>query len=85
MAGCATTNGPKQLSGPEDGVEVKSASNMRHIVPSKDLIIAAEKEYEKIKATAEKQEKLAANDDPLLIKLENILDKNSTECYLVEP
>ena len=63
----------KQLSGPEDGVEVKSASNVRHMVPSKDLIIAAEKEYEKIKAAAEKQEKLASNDDPLLIKLENIL------------
>ena len=85
MAGCATTNGPKQLSGPEDGVEVKSASNIRHIVPSKDLIIAAEKEYEKIKAAAEKQEKLASNDDPLLIKLENILGRIQPNATLWNP
>ena len=39
------------------------------MVPSRDLIIAAEKEYEKIKAVAEKQKKLAGDDNPLLKKL----------------
>ena len=45
------------------------------MVPSRDLIIAAEKEYEKIRAVAEKQKKLAADDNPLLKKLKNILAK----------
>jgi predicted Zn-dependent protease len=75
IAGCATPNGQRQLSGPEDGVKVQSASNVRHMVPSRDLIIAAEKEYEKIRAVAEKQKKLAADDNPLLKKLKNILAK----------
>ena len=75
IASCATTTGQRQLSGPEDGVKVQSASNVRHMVPSRDLIIAAEKEYEKIRAVAEKQKKLAADDNPLLKKLKNILAK----------
>ena len=67
--GCATTNNQKQLTGPKDGVKVESASKMRHIVSSRDLIIAAEKEFEKIKQNAKKTKKLAKSDDVLLIKL----------------
>ena len=75
IAGCATPNVQRQLSGPEDGVKVQSASNVRHMVSSRDLIIAAEKEYEKIRAAAKKQKKLAVDDNPLLKKLKNILAK----------
>ena len=73
--GCATTNNQKQLTGPKDGVKVESASKMRHIVSSRDLIIAAEKEFEKIKQNAKKTKKLAKSDDALLIKLKKILNK----------
>ena len=73
--GCATTNNQKQLTGPKDGVKVENASNIRHIVSSRDLIIAAEKEFEKIKQNAKKTKKLAKSDDVLLIKLKKILNK----------
>ena len=85
IGGCATTTSQKQLSGPGDGVEVKSASNVRHIVPSRDLIIAAEKEFEKIRTAAEKQKKLAEDDDPLLNKLESILARIQPHASLWNP
>ena len=41
ISGCSTTNGNKQLTGPNDGVTVKGASNVRHIISSRDLEASA--------------------------------------------
>ncbi len=74
ISGCATSpNG--QLTGPGDGIVVDQASSVRHIVPAKDLEIAAKKEFEKIKEKAKEKKELADSTDPTLKKLIQISKK----------
>ncbi len=73
ISGCSTSNGNRQLTGPNDGIDVKGASNVRHIVSSRDLEISALNEFKKIKEKARKEEKLAEEGSLTLKNLKKIL------------
>ena len=75
ISGCSTTDGNKQLTGPNDGVTVKGASTVRHIVSSRDLEASAIREFKKVKEKAKKDNKLAVESNLTLNKLKKILNK----------
>ncbi len=74
-AGCTSVSDSKQLTGPDNGISVRGASNLRYIVPAKELEIDAAKEFERIKKYAQEKNELAAENDSSLISLKLIADE----------
>ena len=70
MAGCAT-NAPK-LTGPGDGVVVGDGSEIRKLVPARQLEQSAAKQFEALKKQAGQKNALAATDDAQVQRLKKI-------------
>jgi predicted Zn-dependent protease len=70
LSACAT-NSPK-LSGPGDGVVVGDGSEIRKLVPARQLEQSATRQFEALKREAGKKKALLPTDDPQVLRLQKI-------------
>ncbi len=70
LAGCAT--GSPKLAGPGDGVVVGEGSEVRKLVPARQLEQSAAKQFESLKKQASQKNALVGQDDPSHQRLERI-------------
>ncbi len=70
LSACAT-NSPK-LSGPGDGVVVGDGSEIRKLVPARQLEQSATRQFEALKKEAGKKKALLPTDDPQVLRLQKI-------------
>lgn len=70
MSACATHS--PTLAGPGDGVVVGEGSEIRKLVPARQLEQSAARQFEALKKEASKKKALLANDDPQVKRLQKI-------------
>lgn len=70
LSACATHS--PTLAGPGDGVVVGEGSEIRKLVPARQLEQSSARQFEALKKEASKKKALLANDDPQVRRLEKI-------------
>ena len=70
LSACATHS--PTLAGPGDGVVVGEGSEIRKLVPARQLEQSAARQFEALKKEANKKKALLANDDPQVKRLQKI-------------
>ncbi len=70
LSACATHS--PTLAGPGDGVVVGEGSEIRKLVPARQLEQSAARQFEALKKEASKKKALLANDDPQVKRLQKI-------------
>jgi predicted Zn-dependent protease len=70
LSACATHS--SKLAGPGDGVVVGEGSEIRKLVPARQLEQSAARQFEALKKEASKKKALLANDDPQVKRLQKI-------------